>query len=155
MSDRLSQLRATFSTELIAATTDAEATTLRDRWLGRKNGLITAEMKTLGALSPDERKAAGQQINDLKNIVEAEIETLQARFAAEREAAQLAAESIDITLPGSRIPAGHLHPITLLRHKIEDIFVSMGYEIEDGPEIETNFYNFDSLNIPANHPARS
>lgn len=155
MSDRLSQLRADFSTELRSTATDAEATTLRDRWLGRKNGLITAEMKTLGALAPEARKIVGQQINDLKAYVEAEIETLQTRFAAEREAAQLAAESIDVTLPGRRIPAGHLHPITLLRQRIEDIFVSMGYEIEDGPEIETDFYNFDSLNIPANHPARS
>jgi phenylalanyl-tRNA synthetase alpha chain len=80
---------------------------------------------------------------------------LQSSFAARREAEQLAKERIDVTLPGRRIRRGHLHPITLLRQKIEDIFVSMGYEIEDGPEIETDFYNFDALNIPANHPARS
>ncbi|MBO0724760.1 MAG: phenylalanine--tRNA ligase subunit alpha, partial [Blastocatellia bacterium] len=85
----------------------------------------------------------------------AEIEKLQSDFAARREAEQLAKERIDVTLPGRRIRAGHLHPITLLRQKIEDIFVSMGYEIEDGPEIETEFYNFDALNIPAGHPARS
>lgn len=155
MSDRIAQLRAEFANERAAVTTEADATALRDRWLGRKNGLITAEMKTLGALAPEERKAQGQKINDLKADVEAELETLQTHFAAEREAAQLAAESIDVTLPGRRIPAGHLHPITLLRQRIEDIFVSMGYEIEDGPEIETNFYNFDALNIPALHPARS
>jgi phenylalanyl-tRNA synthetase alpha chain len=72
-----------------------------------------------------------------------------------RESAQLASERIDVTLPGRYLPAGHLHPITLLRQRIEDIFVSMGYHIEDGPEIETDFYNFDALNIPAIHPARS
>jgi phenylalanyl-tRNA synthetase alpha chain len=155
MSDRIAQLRTAFVSELAAVSTQADATTLRDRWLGRKNGIITAELKTLGALAPDDRKAQGQLINDLKAQVEAELETLQAKFAAAREAAQLATEGLDVTLPGRRLPAGHLHPITLLRQRIEDIFVSMGYEIEDGPEIETNFYNFDALNIPANHPARS
>ena len=155
MSDRIAQLRTDFASELAAVTTEADATTLKDRWLGRKNGLMTAEMKTLGALAPDDRKAQGQKINDLKTHVEAALETLQASFAAARESAQLASESIDVTLPGRRLSAGHLHPITLLRQRIEDIFVSMGYEIEDGPEIETNFYNFDALNIPPSHPARS
>ena len=155
MSDRITQLRADFDRELAAATGEAEATALRDRWVGRKSGLLTAEMKTLGKLSPEDRKTVGAQLNELKTAVESSIETLLEEFAAKREAEQLAKERIDVTLPGRRIQAGHLHPITLLRHRIEDIFVSMGYEIEDGPEIETNFYNFDALNIPANHPARS
>ena len=155
MSDRLAQLRTDFASELVTVTTEADANALKDRWLGRKNGLMTAEMKTLGALVPDERKAQGQKINDLKTHVESALEDLQSKFAVARETAQLASERIDVTLPGRRIPAGHLHPITLLRQRIEDIFVSMGYEIEDGPEIETNFYNFDALNIPPSHPARS
>jgi phenylalanyl-tRNA synthetase alpha chain len=155
MADRMTQLRDDFQAESRAVTSEAEAVALRDRWLGRKGGLVTAEMKALGRLSPDERRAAGQRLNEFKQEVEAAIEKLLAGFAAGREAAQLQAERIDVTLPGRRIPAGHLHPITLLRQKIEDIFVSMGYEIEDGPEIETNFYNFDALNIPALHPARS
>jgi phenylalanyl-tRNA synthetase alpha chain len=155
MSGRITQLRADFDRELAAATTEAEATALRDRWVGRKAGLLGAEMKTLGRLSPDERKTAGARLNELKDAIESAIEALQAGFAAQREAGQLAKERIDVTLPGRRVVAGHLHPITLLRHKIEDIFVSMGYEIEDGPEIETDFYNFDALNIPSNHPARS
>lgn len=155
MSDRLTQLRQDFDRELAAVSSDAGATALRDRWTGRKSGLVTAEMKTLGQLAPEERKTVGAQLNEFKNYVEAAIEKLQADFAARREAEQLARERIDVTLPGRRMPAGHLHPITLLRQKIEDIFVSMGYEIEDGPEIETNFYNFDALNIPPNHPARS
>jgi phenylalanyl-tRNA synthetase alpha chain len=155
MSDRSTQLRVDFDQELKTVKTDADATALRDRWVGRKSGLLTAEMKTLGKLSPDERRAAGQKLNELKDYVEAAIEKLQQRFAAEREAEQLVKERVDVTLPGRRIAAGHLHPITLLRQKIEDIFVSMGYEIEDGPEIETDFYNFDALNIPPHHPARS
>lgn len=155
MSDRITQLRADFDGELATATGETQATALRDRWVGRKSGLLTAEMKTLGKLSPEERKTVGAQLNEVKSYVESAIETLLEGFAAQREAEQLAKERIDVTLPGRRIPSGHLHPITLLRHRIEDIFVSMGYEIEDGPEIETNFYNFDALNIPANHPARS
>ena len=155
MSDRITQLRTDFDGELATAATEADATALRDRWVGRKSGLLTAEMKTLGKLSPEERKVVGAQLNELKTSVELAIEKLLEGFASQREAEQLAKERIDVTLPGRRIQAGHLHPITLLRHRIEDIFVSMGYEIEDGPEIETNFYNFDALNIPANHPARS
>lgn len=155
MSDRIAQLRTDFDRELAAAGTDAEAATLRDRWVGRKSGLLTAEMKTLGKLTTDERRVVGQQLNELKTYVEAALEKLQAGFASAREAEQLVKERIDVTLPGRHIAAGHLHPITLLRQQIEDIFVSMGYEIEDGPEIETHFYNFDALNIPENHPARS
>jgi phenylalanyl-tRNA synthetase alpha chain len=144
-----------FDRELAEVKTDAGATALRDRWVGRKSGLLTAEMKMLGKLSSEDRRAAGQQLNQLKDYVEAAIEKLQQEFTNRREAEQLIKERIDVTLPGRRITAGHLHPITILRQKIEDIFVSMGYEIEDGPEIETDFYNFDALNIPANHPARS
>jgi phenylalanyl-tRNA synthetase alpha chain len=149
MSDRITKLREDFDIELKAVNTDEDAKALRDRWVGQgmatgKKGLILAEMKMLGSLSPEERRAAGQRLNELKNYVE-----------AERETEQLAKERIDVTLPGRRVRRGHLHPITLLRQKIEDIFVSMGYEIEDGPEVETEFYNFDALNIPTNHPARS
>jgi len=155
MSERIAQLRADFDRELAGVAAEAAAAALRDRWVGRKSGLLTAEMKTLGKLSPEERKRVGAELNELKTYVEAAIEKLLGDFAARREAEQLAKERIDVTLPGRRIQAGHLHPITLLRQKIEDIFVSMGYEIEDGPEIETHFYNFDALNIPENHPARS
>lgn len=160
MSDRITKLREDFDIELKAVNTDEDAKALRDRWVGQgmatgKKGLILAELKMLGSLSPEERRAAGQRLNELKNYVEAEIEKLQAGFGARRETEQLAKERIDVTLPGRRVRRGHLHPITLLRQKIEDIFVSMGYEIEDGPEVETEFYNFDALNIPTNHPARS
>src|SRR5499427_2711039 len=160
MSDRITKLREDFDIELKAVGADADAKALRDRWVGQgmatgKKGLLLAEMKKLGELAPEERRVVGRQLNELKSHVEAEIEKLQSDFAARREAEQLANERIDVTLPGRRVKAGHLHPITLLRQKIEDIFVSMGYEIEDGPEIETEFYNFDALNIPAGHPARS
>jgi phenylalanyl-tRNA synthetase alpha chain len=155
MTNRLKQLRASFDGELVEVKTEADLTALRDRWAGRKSGLLNVEMKTLGQLTPEERRAAGQKLNELKDYIEARIEGLQQNFAERREAEQLVKEWIDVTMPGRRLAAGHLHPITLLRQKVDDIFVSMGYEIEDGPEIETDFYNFDALNIPANHPARS
>lgn len=152
---RVDQLRAQFSSDLAGATTEEQAVALRDRWIGRKSGILTAEMKTLGGLSPDERRQLGQDLNKLKEEVEARIADLLAEFQLRREAEQLKREQIDVTLPGRRIASGRLHPITLLRERIEDIFVSMGYTIEDGPEIETDFYNFDALNIPPQHPARS
>ena len=155
MTNRLTKLRTDFDRELAEVRTDAAASELRDRWVGRKNGLLAAEMKSLGKLSSEERRTAGQQLNELKDYVEAEIEKLLQVVELRRVAERLVKERIDVTLPGRRIIAGHLHPITLLRQKVEDIFVSLGYHIEDGPEIETDFYNFDALNIPANHPARS
>lgn len=155
MSERIHQLREDFHRELAGVETEAGATALRDRWIGRKSGLLTAEMKTLGQLTPEGRREAGQLLNQLKDELDGAIARLEAGFAAVREAEQLAAERVDVTLPGRYLPSGHLHPVTLLRHRIEDIFVSMGYHIEDGPEIETEFYNFDALNIPALHPARS
>jgi phenylalanyl-tRNA synthetase alpha chain len=155
MSEHIAKLRAQFDSELMSAAGETEATVLRDRWLGRKGGIVTAELKALGKLSPDERRLAGQQLNELKSHVEDSVDVLQQQMALRRETDQLARERIDISLPGRHEAAGHLHPITLLRQNIEDIFVSMGYTIEDGPEIDTDFFNFDALNIPASHPARS
>jgi phenylalanyl-tRNA synthetase alpha chain len=117
-------------------------------------GLIAAEKKRVGGLAPDARAEFGNQVNQINAEVEARISELNEKFAARAEAAALEREKIDITLPGSQFGRGHLHPITLLRNRIEDIFVSMGYTVVDGPEIETSFYNFDALNIPPGHPAR-
>jgi phenylalanyl-tRNA synthetase alpha chain len=154
MDEKLNKLREQFSEELKAISSADDLNALRDKYLGRKSGLIAAEKKRVGALAPDERAAFGQQVNQLNAEVEAEIAQLNERFAAESQERALERERIDITLPGTRPRQGHLHPITLIRQKIEDVFVSMGYSVEDGPEIETSFYNFDALNIPAGHPAR-
>jgi phenylalanyl-tRNA synthetase alpha chain len=154
MDDRLSQLREQFLAEAQTVASADELNALRDKYLGRKSGLIAAEKKRVGGLAPDARAAFGQQVNQLGNEVEAEINRLNERFAAETEARALEREKVDVTLPGTRPRRGHLHPITIVRQKIEDVFVAMGYTIADGPEIETSFYNFDALNIPAGHPAR-
>jgi phenylalanyl-tRNA synthetase alpha chain len=154
MDDKINQLRRQFFEEAGSVPNADQLNALKDKYLGRKSGLIAAEKKRIGSISGDERALFGRLINELSGEVEAELARLAGKFAAAAETQALDREKIDITLPGSRPPRGHLHPITLLRQKIEDIFVSMGYSVEDGPEIETGFFNFDALNIPVGHPAR-
>ncbi|HST21072.1 MAG TPA: phenylalanine--tRNA ligase subunit alpha [Blastocatellia bacterium] len=154
MDENLNKLREQFSEDLKAVKSADDLNALRDKYLGRKAGLIAAEKKRVGQLAPEDRASFGQQVNQLNQEVESGIARLGEDFAAEAEVRALDRERIDITLPGTRPRLGHLHPLTLIRQKIEDIFVSMGYTVEDGSEIETSFYNFDALNIPAGHPAR-
>jgi phenylalanyl-tRNA synthetase alpha chain len=154
MDEKLNQIREQFLADLSAVNTPEALTALRDKYMGRKSGLIAAEKKRVGGLAPEARAEFGNQVNQINGEVEARIGELNEKFAAQAETAALEREKIDITLPGSQFGRGHLHPITLLRNRIEDIFVSMGYTVVDGPEIETSFYNFDALNIPPGHPAR-
>lgn len=124
------------------------------RFLG-KSGAITEQMKQLGGLLPEARKEAGARINQVKDQVEA---LLRARREAIQEAAlerQLATEALDVTLPGRGQAMGGLHPVTRTLQRIERLFASLGFETAEGPEIETDFYNFTALNIPENHPARA
>jgi phenylalanyl-tRNA synthetase alpha chain len=124
------------------------------RFLG-KNGSITERLKALGKLSADERKAAGAAINAAKSSIET---ALEARREALREAeleARLAEEALDVTLPGRGSGSGGLHPVTRTLERIEALFRSIGFEVADGPEIETDFHNFTALNTPDDHPARS
>ena len=127
---------------------------LRTRHLGKKSALAAAK-KLIGRVAPEERAAFGQLVQsreaDLQKALEHAEQALKIYIDLERTAR----ESIDVTLPGLRPRSGHRHPITLLRERLEDIFVALGYAIEDGREIETDFYNFDALNIPENHPARA
>jgi len=154
MDDKLKALRKQFADDARNVSTVEELSALKDKYLGRKSGLIAAEKKRIGSLSADERAGFGQQVNEVSAEVEAEITRLTEQFAVQAETIALEREKIDVSLPGTRPRQGHLHPITLVRQRIEDVFVSMGYSVEDGPEIETSFYNFDALNIPPGHPAR-
>ena len=154
MDEKFSQLKRQFEEDARRVSTGDDLVALRDKYLGRKSGLIASEKKRVGSLEAVERAEFGRRINELSAEVEAEIARINERFAADAEAARLERERIDVTLPGTRFNQGHLHPITLVRQKIEDVFVSMGYSVEEGPEIETSFYNFDALNIPPGHPAR-
>ncbi|PYS72933.1 MAG: hypothetical protein DMF69_06300, partial [Acidobacteria bacterium] len=139
---------------LAEATADERALAeLRTRHTGKKSALA-ATKKLIGRVEADQRAAFGQLVQSTEAGIVAKLDAAEASLKALIEAHRTARESIDVTLPGRRPRYGHRHPITLMRERIEDIFVSLGYVIEDGREIETDFYNFAALNIPDNHPAR-
>jgi phenylalanyl-tRNA synthetase alpha chain len=127
---------------------------VRVRLLGKK-GLLTEQLKGLGALSAAERPAAGQKINDAKTAIQAALEMHRIRLEETALAAELAKGTIDVTLPGRGQEQGSLHPVTRTRLRIERIFVQAGFQIASGPEVEDDFHNFEALNIPKNHPARA
>ena len=127
---------------------------LRTRHLGKKSA-FAASKKLVGQVSPEERAGFGKLIQQTEANITGQIEQALVSLNSHIESARTERQRLDVTLPGRRPRRGHLHPITQLRQKIEDIFVALGYAIEDGREIETDFYNFEALNIPDNHPARS
>lgn len=154
MAEQVDRLREEFEADLGQARTIAEWTAVRDKYLGRKSGRVTELVKAVGSAAPAERATLGKAANELRQFVDQRLESFRASLASREEEERLARERADITRPGLAVRPGRLHPITLIRQRIEDIFVSMGYSVEDGPEIETNYYNFDALNIPSGHPAR-
>jgi len=126
---------------------------LRTRHAGKKSA-IAACKKLIGRVAPEERAAFGQLVQRRAAEISQAIDTAELKLKSIIEAARTTRDRIDVTIPGRRPRPGHLHPITLMRQRIEDIFVSLGYIVEDDREIETDFYNFDALNIPEGHPAR-
>jgi phenylalanyl-tRNA synthetase alpha chain len=154
LSDHLIRIMTSFRSELGSVSNADQLAALRDKYLGRKSGLMTSEKKKVGSISPEDRAEFGRMVNEFSAEIENDLRRRADYFAAQAESLALEREKIDITLPGARARLGHLHPITLVRQRIEDIFVSLGYSVMDGPEIETSFYNFDALNIPPAHPAR-
>jgi len=136
------------------ASAPADLEDAKARYLG-KAGLVTERLKTLGALPIEEKKARGAQINAAKQSIEAALAERRADLAQQQLESQLAAQALDVSLPGRRRGPGGVHPISLALERIETIFASMGFEVADGPEIETDWYSFTALNNPENHPARS
>ncbi len=137
------------------AATPADLENAKARYLG-KAGRITEQLKGLAALPVDEKKARGALINEAKQQIEAALNARRDALALAELQAQLKSESLDVTLPGRRRGQGvGLHPISRARERIEAIFTSMGFDVADGPEIETDWYSFTALNNPENHPARS
>ncbi len=132
-----------------AALEDAKA-----RYLG-KAGRVTELLKALAALPPEQKKARGAEINQAKARIEAALQARREALAAAELQAQLKAEALDVTLPGRRREVGALHPVSRALERIEAIFGSMGFDVADGPEIETDWHNFTALNTPPDHPARS
>lgn len=131
-----------------------ELEALRVQFLGKK-GSLTEQLKTLGALPADQRPAAGALINQAKDKVNIALTERKEALDAEAAEKQLAAETIDVTLPGRRQGSGGLHPVTRTIERIENIFTRAGFRVVEGPEIEDDYHNFEALNIPAHHPARA
>ncbi|MEM9257188.1 MAG: phenylalanine--tRNA ligase subunit alpha [Pseudomonadota bacterium] len=127
---------------------------LRVEYLGKK-GKVTALLKGIGQLPPEEKRSAGAKINVVKQELQELIGTRKAELDAAAVAAQLAADTIDVTLPGRGESTGGLHPVTRTIERIEDFFGAIGFEVVEGPEIEDDYHNFEALNIPAHHPARA
>jgi phenylalanyl-tRNA synthetase alpha chain len=170
MSDEKTQVeaaRALFANEFDRfATLDLSGSTLPDaeamlrsvgeirvRHTGKKSA-IAGTKKLIGKVPPDERAEFGQLVQNTEDEIASRIGDIEAKLNEFISRSKTESERLDVTIPGRRPAAGHLHPITIVRQKIEDIFVSMGYHIEDDREIETDYYNFDALNIPEGHPAR-
>lgn len=127
---------------------------IKARYLG-KTGELTGLLKTLGQMSPEERKTIGAHINECKNQFQTAFNSKRDALNEAKLQAQLAAEALDVTLPGRAQEHGGLHPVTLTLQRVVELFHGMGFEVADGPEIEDDFHNFQALNIPANHPARA
>jgi phenylalanyl-tRNA synthetase alpha chain len=151
---RLRAIEQQFDTDCVSVVDRRSLEDTRTRFLSRKTGLLTVELQNLGKLPKEQRAEFGRVANEIKVKIEAALETLQASIARREKEAALQREALDVTLPGNRRRVGHRHPLTIVRREIEDIFISMGYTVEDGPEVESTHYNFDALNIPVTHPAR-
>lgn len=139
---------------LTAVKSMPELEQVKAKYLG-KSGSLTEQLKTLGSLTPEEKKTVGASINQVKVQVETLVNEAKTRIAAAELQVKLAAESIDVTLPGRNAGAGGLHPVTRALERIEALFATMGFAVADGPEIETDYHCFTALNTPPNHPARS
>ncbi|HEX7026446.1 MAG TPA: phenylalanine--tRNA ligase subunit alpha [Gammaproteobacteria bacterium] len=140
--------------EVGAAADLAALDAVRVRYLGKK-GLVTEQLKQLGGLPPEQRKTAGQQINRLKQSVTELLETRKVALEQAEAGARLAAGTLDVTLPGRHGQAGGLHPVTRTLRRIERLLAQLGFSVEEGPEIEDEYHNFEALNIPEQHPARA
>ncbi len=150
LQDILEQAQQQFA----AMNDEAELEQAKARYLG-KEGSLTQLLKGLGKLSAAERPAAGARINQVKQGIEAALQQRRDALAQQKLAQKLAAEALDVTLPGRGLGMGGLHPVTRTLQRIEQLFHSLGFATADGPEIEHDFYNFTALNIPENHPARA
>lgn len=153
MKDELEQILKEAREELTGAQSSNELEELRVKFLGKK-GLLTSILRRMGSLPPEERPIIGRLANEARETIEDLLASRRAEIAAEETRKRFAAEAIDVTLPGTPIPLGSKHPLTLIREEIERIFIGMGFTVVGGPDIESDYYNFEALNIPKDHPAR-
>lgn len=153
MQARLQELQNEAINQINAAISLKELQEIKVSYLGKK-GPITEVLRGMGKLSAEERPVIGQLANDVRSSISDKLEEKVANFEELEVEKRLASESIDVTLPGRPAPIGVRHPLTAVVETIEDIFIGMGFDVAKGPEVETDYYNFEALNLPKNHPAR-
>lgn len=153
MENRLKQIREEAMKQIEASDALDKLNDIRVAYLGKK-GELTALLKSMKDMSAEERPKFGQMVNDVRQVIEEQLEATKTKLAAAVREEQLKAEVIDVTLPAKKNNVGHRHPNTIALEEVERIFVGMGYEVVEGPEVELDYYNFEALNIPANHPAK-
>jgi len=149
----LAELREAALAEIAGATSEELLEAIRLKYLGR-NGSLNAVLRGLGQLPADERPAMGALANAVKTAVAEALDTGKAALARDRLERAIGEERVDVTLPGRARPRGHVHPLRAMEDEIVDIFVAMGFQVAEGPEVEDDFHNFGALNIPPDHPAR-
>lgn len=154
MQEKLMEIKENALKSLEEANSTSSLDEVRVKYLGKK-GELTTILRSMGGLSKEERPIVGKLVNEIKAELEAKIEEVAKAIKEKEREAKLASEVIDISLPGRKKVIGKRHPLELTLKFMEDIFISMGFTVEEGPEVELDYYNFEALNIPKNHPARS
>ena len=153
MKEMLEQIRCTFDEKVSASQELSQLEELRVAFLGKK-GELTGVLRGMGQLSAEERPVVGQMANEVRAFMEEKLAARKEELSAKALDEKLAKEALDVTMPGKNRAKGSLHPINQISDEMKDLFIGMGYEIADGPEIEYDYYNFEALNLPKNHPAR-
>ena len=153
MKDILEKIRKEAMERMESAENLDRLNEIRVAYLGKK-GELTQVLKSMKDVAKEDRPKVGQMVNDTRAVIEERLEDIRQQIAAKQREAQLAAETIDVTLPAKKMRVGHRHPNTIAQEEVERVFVGMGYEVVEGPEVELDYYNFEALNIPANHLAK-
>lgn len=153
MKEKLEQIKQSAVKALSEIKAEKDLEAIRVKYLGKK-GDLTAILKQMGSLSPEERPVMGQLANKVRSDIEAKIVEMSDNLKKQSLERRLKAETVDVTMPGIRAEKGGLHPLNIVLDDMIDIFRSMGFDVVDGPEVETDFYNFKALNVPDDHPAR-
>ena len=153
MKERLDAIKENALSQIKATDSLDKLNDIRVAFLGKK-GELTEVLKGMKEVAPEDRPKVGQIVNETRQAIEEVLEAAKKELAAKKRELQMKAEVIDVTLPAKKAELGHKHPNMLAREEIEKIFIGMGYEVVEGPEVEYDYYNFEALNIPANHPAK-
>lgn len=153
MKEKLEQIKAEARARILSAASLEELNEARVTWLGKK-GALTGILKSMKDVAPEERPKVGQLVNEARADIEAALEKAKTEMERKVREVKMQKEVIDVTLPAKKNHVGHRHPNTIALEEVERIFIGMGYEVVEGPEVERDYYNFEALNIPADHPAK-